>query len=485
MTEISAIREAILDIYPFLAIKRGAELLDRIPVSLSWVPEQHKRRLEAYTVLAAYTANLSRLVRKEPDPEIHEYGDANFVCTAMSNAVIGDEARIIAPESPEIERWFRQWADNDLFFPRLVANEYKASNLGDCVYRLNYSRLRKRTQIRTLDPGHWFPLNIGRTDEQHIFAWEEKNPRSAEVEIYREWYRRDTTAGGPGQVSLTATYHAKGTGGDLTKLDTLRFAKNEDGEVLDNAALSVPFFPIIWIPNIFREGWEFGESDLTAVWRVLDQLANTYTDEGANAYLLGLAQMWVQKETMDTIPVNEKGEKHIRVGKGQIVLGPAGVVDNSTLNQALIEYQHELEDKLYTNTFLGPLGTGRFQTGSGDRTTGIFQLKGGPLERFVSVKRMLRSAKYAKLLRFIAQFEVQFGNKLFTGEPSQTVATIQFGNILPIDQTALIDNIEKIKGNLSREDLRDNLREAGLTINQELVEPTTQAQTQTRTGAQE
>jgi hypothetical protein len=126
---------------------------------------------------------------------------------------------------------------------------------------------------------------------------------------------------------------------------------------------------------------------------------------------------------------------------------------------------------------LGSLGTGA-KSGSGDRTTGIFMMKGGPLERFIWTKRLMRQPKYDRLLKYVARFTTLFGDpdskKLFKGRSKldlTKVAHIQFGNILPIDQTALIDNIQKIMTVLSDNDLKDNLQEAGLVMNDPVKQP--------------
>jgi hypothetical protein len=66
-------------------------------------------------------------------------------------------------------------------------------------------------------------------------------------------------------------------------------------------------------------------------------------------------------------------------------------------------------------------------------------------------------------------------NKLFTFRNQERLfARVQFGNILPVDQTAFVQNLERVKDRLSNRDLKDNLREAGITVNEELKDaPTT------------
>jgi hypothetical protein len=481
-----------IDIYPFLAIKNGDDILSRIAVRTSWVPQEFHRRQKAYTVLAAYAANMANVVRKSPEVEdgkLREYGDANFVCTAMSCAVIGDDVRIVSPESKEQEAFFTQWAEKEMFFAKLAANEYKASNLGDCVYKLAWSKDKSRVRIYTIDPGFWFPFDIGLPTERHIFAWEEDDGKGGKrihkEEYWREFGGGSEVGGGAGSSSIRFSVgkFKLSTQASFQDLQLISWATDEEGRVLDNVDLAIDTFPIVYIPNIYREGCDFGESDLTGVYRILDDLSNVYTDQQQNAYIMGLVLTWVEKEAYDLLPIDSvTGKKVLRTDEVNILPGQAGVVDNSSINKALFDTQHELESKLFKNTFLGLLGSGTEQSASGDRTTGIFQLKGSILERFVAVKRLTRTAKYNMLLRIIGKFEKVLGkNALFNGDVK---ATIQFGNILPINQKALMENVNLIQGRLSNEDLRDNVREAGITVNRDMTDvPKPQPITNQPTGA--
>jgi len=174
------------------------------------------------------------------------------------------------------------------------------------------------------------------------------------------------------------------------------------------------------------------------------------------------------------MPINDKGQVTIETGPGKIIPGEAGIVDNSTINEALMKYLGVLDDRLLRNTFIGAIGAGKLNTGSGDRTTGILMMKGSPLERFISVKRLMRYAKYNKMLKFIGKFELAHGSKetkkLFAKDRIRA-ARILFGNIMPVDQTALITNIQKIADRLDNADLKDNLKEAGLIVNNDVKDP--------------
>ena len=470
---LPSFQDTIIDIYPFLNNKNDVGLLERISVSLNWVPLIHQRRLQAYTVLAAYTANMSNAVRRTVEKDLLEYGDANFVCNAMANAVVGDNIQIVCVDDPDREEWFAKWAKDELFFPKLIANEYKASNIGDCVYRLNYSKYKGRTEVATLDPGFWFPYHLGTKDEKHYLGWEVENEDTGTYEVYLEEYTRNSQGGGgtSNNISLTAGYYSRGSGKDVTDLQLLRYATDDEGTELNHCDLGIDTFPIIYIPNIWREGFDYGESDLTAVCRILDQLANTYTDEAKNSYFMGLVQMYVEKETFDSIQIDKDGNKAVVIGENKIIPGKAGIVDNSFINEGLMKYQAMLEDKMMHNTMLGTIAQ---SSKSGDRTTGIFQIKGGALERFIWMKRLVREPKYGKLLKLVAKFETTFGDaatkKIFSkkkknGNPVLDSQTIQFGNILPLDQTSLLANLAVVMPRLDDKDIAANIKESGLVMN--------------------
>lgn len=466
-------KEKIIDLYPFLSKKRQNHALSRIAVSLNWVHKDHRRRLEAYTVLASYVANLSNEVRAVSEEYLNEYGDANFVCTTMSSAVIGDKVSIACVENPDMERYFKRWATEELFFPKLVANEYKASNLGDCVYTLSWSPKRNRVRVRTIDAGYWFPFDIDTDNERHIFAWEEELLDGTEA-IYKEEYSRNQLGSGKAEVNLTAGWYRKDHLKPIDALSLIRYAHDESGRELNNVSLGIDFFPIVYFPNIYREGETFGESDLTGVLSILDQLNNAYTDQAKNSWLMGQAMLWTDKDTFDLIPIDaETKQKIIRIGGGRVIPGKAGVVDNSNINKALIEYEQNLDRKLRQNSFIGDLAAGSQQSSSADRTTGILQIKGGILQRVVDIKRLMRQAKYDRLLKYVWRMSLIKSNddKLkgilgsIENEDNQALPEIQFGNVLPVDQTALLSNLEKIKDKMDDEDFISNVKEAGIKIN--------------------
>jgi len=475
-----------IDIYPFLNLKPNTtNLFNRIAVSFSWIPEEFQRRIKAYTILSAYEANLSNIVRVTPEDDQKEYGDAKFICTQLSNSLIGDDLKIVSIGNEEVEKFYSQWAEDELFFAKLVANEYKASNIGDEVFKLEYSEKLGRTRVSTVDPGFWFPFNLGERNERHVFAWEEE--RNGETQIYKEEYRKGSDRPGGSKsenVFVDAGYYQKSAGKDISSADLkfVEYAKDENGRDINARDLGVQFFPIIYIPNIYREGSDFGESDLTGIIRIIDELTNTYTDESKNARFMGLHQLWADAETFDMLPVDANGKKILKLGANSIIPGQAGIVDNSALNKSLMEYENSLLEKAYKNSNLGQLGSGKGQTSSADRTTDIVEMKGSILERFIKVKRLTRIPKYNKLLKYVAGFEMVKGSpenkKLFRKGRSQEVdkskiGKIQFGNILPVDQTKLITNLSMVKDQMANPDVAANIKRSGLIVNNDLKDAAT------------
>lgn len=192
-----------------------------------WVPEADRRRLNAYMVLAAYEANISRhfLSSDDSDPEgeNREYGDAALIIDQVLAALLGEEQNVVVPgaedydpdmEDPSIvpddynpadhdgkpyepteedlqawsdnlaakvlaerEDFLRKWAQATHMELRVVDSERNAVQFGDAVYLLGWDDTKLRATCAVMDPGHYFPVlpdTIDQYDypERVHFAWE-------------------------------------------------------------------------------------------------------------------------------------------------------------------------------------------------------------------------------------------------------------------------------------------------------------------------
>ena len=187
----------------------------------SWMGEEHRRRLTAYTIFAAYDQNVSReflITSNDADrSDRREYGDAALVIDTVLAHVLGESQEVVVPGAdaydPELDEWepgepaegedpepdprtpeqvadnaaaraladrqefLRQWAD-DVHLPlRLTDTERNAVRSGDGVLLLGWNGRQQRPVPAVMDPGFYFPVLPDTLDsydypEKVHFAWE-------------------------------------------------------------------------------------------------------------------------------------------------------------------------------------------------------------------------------------------------------------------------------------------------------------------------
>ena len=172
----------------------------------TWVGD-HDRRLQAYTVLAAYLDNAARhflgpVGDREEREEHREYGDAALIRNQALSALLGDDQRIVVegaddynPDAEdeeqdeeeaqdqeesraalELQEWLEAWAADERFPVKMQECERNAVGLGDGVYVLGWSSRKQRPRLRVFDPGFYFPVLDDSNEDEfpsrvHI-AWE-------------------------------------------------------------------------------------------------------------------------------------------------------------------------------------------------------------------------------------------------------------------------------------------------------------------------
>lgn len=190
----------------------------------NWTGEEHRRRLTAYMVLAAYMANSSRhflqTSNSQDRDERREYGDAALVVEQTVAHLLGETQEVnvpgaekydpdlpdtfvdVDPDSGEeterpatdderqaladnaeagrlVERqeFLRTWAD-DVHLPlRLVDSETNAVGLGDSAILLGWDPDTSRVVPSVMEPGFYFPVLPDSLDGYQYpnrvhFAWE-------------------------------------------------------------------------------------------------------------------------------------------------------------------------------------------------------------------------------------------------------------------------------------------------------------------------
>ncbi len=224
-----------------LTLDQYAPLTHKLPLrprdsslAPTWVPPAQRRRLDAYKVLAAYRANVSRhLLPDQTDAtERREYGDAELLVARATAGVLGDTVQIVVdgadddlPDTPELppepgplpetadpiarrihtartarwadqaartvdeweqawntqpslqvrQEWLRAWAETEFLTGKIVEAENDIAGLGDGVYVLDWSDSDRRPTVDVYDPGFYFPVlddtERGYPTKVHL-AWE-------------------------------------------------------------------------------------------------------------------------------------------------------------------------------------------------------------------------------------------------------------------------------------------------------------------------
>ncbi|MET9965283.1 hypothetical protein ABZZ80_04995 [Streptomyces sp. NPDC006356] len=452
------------------------------PTAASWVPDSDRRRLAAYTVLAAYDTNQAAALLGEEGAERREYGDPALIVNQTLAHLLGETQKIAVPDAPgqdtnapdggvshSRETLLRQWAEDEHLWLRMQHAERTAVLLGDTVYLLAWSRTKRRPVLRTIDPGFYFPvLPDGAIDsdaypERVHLAWETPaDPTTGRGGTLR----RVTYELGPISEDSTATRRYpwsthpstrtcyltdaewdledvnRGEEVDALSLKYARFRTNADGELLNRLDLQLDFIPIVHVPNTISGPEHFGQSSLMSAAQLLDDLGAADTDSQRAAAttgspIIGLsgARLPVDRKTGQPLPV--------RVEPGMVwPLGESGqlsTVDTSSQLAEMRAYVEVLRDRLSVTTrlpgsVLGTLDPSQVPSGY------AMQLSFGPLNAMVRSMRLARAAKYPLLLKMVQRL-FQAGGVLPAGENPR--AEVAFGSYLPSDQAGTLDLVTR------------------------------------------
>lgn len=417
--------------------------------------------------------------------------------------------------------WLEGWA-RDVRLPlKLLETERNAVGLGDGVYLLAWSPRRRRCDLTAVDPGFYFPvLPEGLADEYpervHL-AWElEADPsRNLPARVRRVTYElgpiRPATEVGPtpagvlrrlvpflsdvppallegdawdrdGRIVRTYPWSDAPSGTtcyltecewdlserSVTHLYDLdpsagRYLTNEDGELLDGLDLRLDFVPVVHVPNTVALADHYGESSLSGVLQLLDEVASSDTDESAASATTGNPPIGVSgvqlEHGSDGQPVR------MTMGPGEVWgLGDNGrlsTVDTSPALAALAARVERLLDRLGTNSRLPGSVLGR---NTADSPSGFhLLLTFAPYTAMVRELRLARQEKYPLLLRF-AQRIAMAGGALPSGPVHE--AELSFGSYLPTDLQSLVATVSGLveSGLLSLETGLRMLRDAGVPI---------------------
>ncbi|KPI15692.1 hypothetical protein OK074_2137 [Actinobacteria bacterium OK074] len=475
-------RQLVIDTWGALAYKPAFQEAAgggpvRLPgaVGASWVPEGERRRLAAYTLLAAYDTNQAAALLGADGDDRREYGDACLVVDQTLSHLLGETQQVVVDgaESDEAarerEKLLRDWARSEHLWMRMQHAERNAVLLGDTVYLLAWSRSKGRPVLKPIDPGFYFPvlpdgaLDADEYPQRVHLTWEVPDDAAAGR---RGTLRRVTyelgSIGESGAAVRTYPWSSRpsaltcyltdaewdldriGQGDDIDALSLshARFRTNADGEILQRLDLGMDFIPLVHLPNTVNGADHYGQSSLLSVAQLLDDLAAADTDsQRASATtgspIIGLsgAGLPVDRRTGRPLPVQVEPGMVWPLGDG----GQLSTVDTSPQLAELRAYVEVLRERLSVVTrlpgsVLGTVSPSEVPSGY------ALQLSYGPLDAMVRSMRLAREAKYPLLLKMVQRL-YQLGGVLPPGDNPR--ATISFGAYLPTDLSAALDLVAR------------------------------------------
>ncbi|MEU3566827.1 hypothetical protein AB0E96_00125 [Kitasatospora sp. NPDC036755] len=370
------LRELIIDVWSWLdykpimsqSLRRGVGPFGEL--ASGWVPPEDLRRLQAYKVLAAYDHNqagqlLAAATGDEKAVDRRELGDpAKLVADALGY-LLGPSQSIVVPGAEgdgvqstpqaalarEVQDRLREWARRELLPMRMQQCERSAVRYGDGVYTLAWDAVAGRPQLRTMDPGWFYPVwtdeeaDGGQFPTAVHFAWElpEDPTTGQKARIRRITYElgpiagatrsvvpekggphREWVTGQEGQTVLLPGDRTDGAGGTVLRTypwapdrastvtcyltdaewlledlkaahtvynlpaDKARYRVRRDGEVLQALDLQIDFVPVVHITNsVVEVGEHWGQPVTSRVMQALDELAATDTDSSSTSGTTG------------------------------------------------------------------------------------------------------------------------------------------------------------------------------------------------------
>lgn len=435
-----------------------------------------------------------------------------------------------AVHAADVQDKLRQWAKKELFSLRMQQNERKAVREGDGIYTLAWDNAKMRPRLSVVDPGFYFPDlpdNAGDSadypDRVH-FAWEvEPDPK---VQGQKRKLRRITyelapigtrtvsdtsTPGRPVRVPSVAddgstplitagdTYDP-GSGQILRRypwnddpthltcyltdaewdLDDIKadqdihtlderyatYLVRPDGEVLDHLDLWQDYIPVVHLPNTIPEDGHWGESSLSLLMQLFDELAGTDRDSAlasatTGAPIIGIVNGGERVSSRKDRPQ----QRQIRPGMS-IELAEGGnliTVDTSPQLAELRNKTAELQDRLSLTARMPAVALGTLDPTKAPSGFSI-ELSYGPMDPLMDSMHLARDHKYELLLKMVQRLYLAGQHPDWRGPVVD--ARLHWGTYKPTDKAATLAMVQDAvdKGVMSLETAIKMLQQVGFPI---------------------
>jgi len=385
------------------------------------------------------------------------------------------------------QEFLREWAEKVHMSLRLVDGERAAVNFGDGIYLLGWDERTSRPTCAVMDPGFYFPVIPDSIDSYEyptkvFFAWElpaedfaDDKPRlrrltyelrrfefeevldpetfegvltlPADTEYVDEkivrTYAWDTEPSEWACFLTDATWTLDDID-DMTvdglTLEKATIRETADGELIQDMDLGIDFIPVVHVPNTPPGGNHYGQSSLSRILQILDDLQNADTDAQKASATTGSPIIGVSGAKIGGDPTTSAGKRRELVVQGGAVweLGENGklsVVDTAANLAELRNFVGSLRDRMSVNSrlpaaVLGTLDPSEVPSGY------AMQLSFGPLSAMIRQMRLTRDVKYPLMLKMVQRL-YQANGVLPPGETPR--AEIRLGSFLPSDMKGTLD----------------------------------------------
>jgi len=518
---------------PILNYKKGVTSLKRAGVSsgASWAPSLHLRRLEAYEILEAYYNCYSRDFRMGAESgdagnndDVIEMRNPAWLCDKMRNKVLGGEVDVYMPipkrfgsvgeiesrlaktedqalrkaledrlsKLAEIEaittmreEFLRDWFSDQMIYLQIDEAETLTSYLGDAVLIPYWDDRNKTVKVKVEDPGFCFPYydcNDASWEnpevlcqDRFVVAWEEWS-NSEEIKVWRDVYEL-RVVGNKLACYRQKAYFKIGEKDEKTILDL-----DPEMDLWDEAqdgswdALGFDFVPAVWLPNVSAPGQPFGKSNLHGLLPLFDSMMNTDTDIANNSEHLGGATLIATGKgirlkrdagTKAPIPVSIQPNTLYHIGDD----GEVTILDNSKMQDALLKTEEKYRNDLIRLSEITEIGAGLMKPSEAPSGVALAILL-QPLMDKVLPMRDRRQQAYSNLFYQVQTMFGLFGDEeakpLFSGDNKYDLF-IRFGDLLPSDGKAELEEAAILKTVADGETALEYLKDRGWSLDVERV----------------
>lgn len=403
------------------------------------------------------------------------------------------------PKLEERQEWLRAWADKDRFLAKVTENEIRnIVPLGDGVYVFSWDPARKRPRTEIYEPDvyapvlddaaqqdyptkvHlvWITIKVGADgkDEEWVRRITYELLPLAELEGFdvgqapkylvegEEWTHVCVYSDGewPLKGFLEVGLNGEPQGGVWRKMI---LPGTEEEVELNQWPTGLDFLPVLHVPHTLSTSTHFGQSPLTPIAQLLDEIAAADTDEALAAE--HAARPAVGISGLGPPKVGEPDRVDVRPGKGFRLSdqGRVTVIEMAQNLEKLGQRIQALLKRLSVNAQVPEGILGRVD--ASEVPSGLaLTLSFTAYQQMIEGARLARAEKYPLALKMVQRIAIQNDDETLNGSVEVFPAEVQFGAFMPQDLAGIADILIKLFGAhlVGMETALIRLQEAGLPI---------------------